>query len=315
MLNDYLNKFRKLRIDRSHGIAPHKPILLISILQAFKNNLITDEKIYITPELVALFKSNWSALVTTDHHCQFVYPFFYMRSEKFWRLEPKRGYELFVKESQGIKSFNTLNDAVDYAEVDVELARLMKGAVSNGVLLTTLLDTYFPLTKERFKEYGSLSIISDLEDKILNEDAALYQEEVKKLIVNKEEEEIYLRGATFKKKIPMIYNNTCCISGLKIDATVNISMIDACHIMPFKVSFNDTITNGMALCPNLHRAFDRGIISIDENYRVEVSDAFMESDSDYGIRKFRGRSILLPEVKKYYPSQENLEWHRRFVFR
>src|SRR5690606_12951008 len=95
-LPQYLHKFKKLRIDRSHGIAPHKPVLLMSVLQMYYNKLITDEKIYITPELVVLFKSNWSSLVTTDHHCQFTYPFFYMRSEGFWVLVPKRGYEAFL---------------------------------------------------------------------------------------------------------------------------------------------------------------------------------------------------------------------------
>ncbi|MFC4198185.1 HNH endonuclease [Pedobacter jamesrossensis] len=32
--------------------------------------------------------------------------------------------------------------------------------------------------------------------------------------------------------------------------------------VPFNVSHNDKVTNGIALCPNLHRAFDRGLVSI-----------------------------------------------------
>jgi len=30
--------------------------------------------------------------------------------------------------------------------------------------------------------------------------------------------------------------------------------------------------NGLALCPNLHRAFDRGLIAISDDYRVVVSE-------------------------------------------
>jgi putative restriction endonuclease len=64
-LSKYLKAFKKLRLDRSHGVAPHKPILLISVLQAYQNKLISDNKVYLTPELVALFKANWNSLITT----------------------------------------------------------------------------------------------------------------------------------------------------------------------------------------------------------------------------------------------------------
>lgn len=93
LLEKYLLSFRKLRIDRSHGIAPHKPILLISVLQAFKNNLIANPRIYITPELVALFKNNWSLLVTSNHDCRFALPYCHLTSDKFWKLIPKPGFE------------------------------------------------------------------------------------------------------------------------------------------------------------------------------------------------------------------------------
>jgi putative restriction endonuclease len=57
-----------------------------------------------------------------------------------------------------------------------------------------------------------------------------------------------------------------------VDATINVTMVDACHIVPFSISYDDTITNGLALCPNLHRAFDRGLIAISDDYRVVVSE-------------------------------------------
>ena len=67
ILNKYLNFFKKLR--RAHnkqiGKAPHKPILLISLAQLIRNNVITSNKIFITPELVLAFKSNWNSLVET----------------------------------------------------------------------------------------------------------------------------------------------------------------------------------------------------------------------------------------------------------
>ena len=135
-------------------------------------------------------------------------------------------------------------------------------------------------------------------------------------MAQKDEEEIFLRGSIFKREIPKIYNNTCCISGMKIDSTFNASMIDACHIVPFSESYNDTITNGIALCPNLHRAFDNGFIGVDDNYRVIINSNFIESaDSTYQIKSFEGKEILLPTSKKYLPAKSNFELHRgRFNF-
>lgn len=115
-------------------------------------------------------------------------------------------------------------------------------------------------------------------------------------------------------QIPRIYNNTCCISGLKIDSKLSFSMIDACHIRPFSESHDDTITNGISLCPNLHRAFDRGIISISNDYKVMVSPLFTEDDNVYGIRQFENKSILLPLNEEHRPFISNLEWHRENIF-
>jgi putative restriction endonuclease len=93
LLQKYLKAFEKLRIDKAHGDAPHKPILLLSVLQTFQNGLNTSQRIYITPELVALFKSNWSLLVTTKHDCRFALPFYHLTSDKFWKIIPKSGFE------------------------------------------------------------------------------------------------------------------------------------------------------------------------------------------------------------------------------
>lgn len=81
-------KFQKLRVDRTHGVAPHKPILLLSILQSYRSGVIRDDRVYITPELVALFKANWNLLVITSHDCNISYPFYHLKSSGFWKLIP-----------------------------------------------------------------------------------------------------------------------------------------------------------------------------------------------------------------------------------
>lgn len=316
-LQKYLNRFKKLRIDRSHGLAPHKPILLISVLQLFQNNLITGPRIYLSPELVALFKSNWNALVTTNHDCRISYPFYYLKSEKFWTLIPKNGFDNIEKLGSVTKSFTNLNSAIDCAIIDEDLFNLVKDKKSNEILTHFLLDEYFAESKSNFNHLstGQQNLFSEIENKILNEPTAEYQKEIKKLLEQKNEEEIFLRGSLFKREIPRIYNNTCCISGMRVDAIMNASMIDACHIVPFSVSYDDTVTNGNALCPNLHRAFDRGLIAIDDNYQVVVSNTFKEDKTTYSIKAFHGIQIKLPNSVNYYPVLDNFQWHFKNIFK
>jgi putative restriction endonuclease len=229
-LTKYCNIFAKLRVDRTHGIAPHKPILLISVLQLFASKFIKENRIYLTPELVALFRENWAKLVTTQHDCRISYPFYYLRSDKFWHLKPKNNLIEVSSLGSLVKSFLKLNEAIDFASFDQELFALLEEKLNCDILITLLLDTYFPETKNGFNKSNSNNEIEHIEQQILKEDAVEYVAEVKKLIREKKEEEIYLRSSIFKREVPKIYNYTCCISGMRIDTMENISMVDACHI-------------------------------------------------------------------------------------
>lgn len=319
LIETYVKAFQKLRVDRSHGgEAPHKPILLLSILQAVKTGLITDNKVFITPELMALFKANWSQLVSdSNYSSKLALPFFHLRSEGFWTLVAREGNDSQLLLSSSISSISRLDSLVEYALLKEELFLLMIQERENALLQQALMQHYFPGRSESLiavaVEYQSL--LTEAEDKIIHETPADYKKEIEALLAQKDEEEVFFRSSVFKKEIPKIYHNACCISGLRIDSTLNLSMIDACHIRPFSISRDDTITNGISLCPNLHRAFDRGLISISNEYRVLVSSAFTENDTLYGIKQFEGKLIALPTNQAHWPLVENLEWHRERVFR
>ncbi|MEI6766897.1 MAG: HNH endonuclease [Bacteroidota bacterium] len=313
----YIHCFTNLRRDYSFGGAPHKPILLLSLIENVEQGLIVDEKIFITPDLVASFKSNWSNFVITKHTMKFAMPFFYMKSEPFWKLIPKSGYDLIVKAKYSLESFANLNSAIEYALLDKELFFCLSQRESREVLRLSILNKYFPYNKSQ--AHAGKDYISEITSDILTEKPATYKEKLEKmqekLEVDTYNEEVFIRGNVFKRVVPKIYNNTCCISGLNISATFTLSMVDACHIVPFSESHDDTITNGLALSPNMHRAFDRGLITINENYIVIVSERFTEeSVSPFSIKQFKGKQILLPSDKHFYPSAQNLIWHQKVKF-
>jgi putative restriction endonuclease len=316
-LPKYLHHFSKLRRDAKNGGAPHKPVLLLAVLELVRLGEIYTNRIEITPELVLEFKSIWSKLVYTQHTANFALPFYHMKSEPFWRLVTNAGMTIPVTSSNSIKSLGALKESVAFAEIDKDLFELMKDPLSHAVLEEGLLDQYFPETKSNFRKIGD-DLFSQLETQILQEDREAYSERITELkeTLSKEqfEEEIFVRGGVFKREVPKIYDYQCAISGMRVESTTNAQLVDACHIIPFAISKNDTITNGISLSPNLHRAFDRGLITINNDYIVRVSPAIKEKDSPYSLKQFEGKQILLPTNVNYYPSLENLTWHRTECF-
>jgi putative restriction endonuclease len=304
-LSFYIKKFGKLNRAVVRGEkAPHKPVLLLAVIKQFDEHRISENKICITPLLVADFKDYWHKLVTGETFTpNFSLPFFHLQSDGFWHLQTKPGLHILKTSSNSIRSFGHLKEVVDYAYVESDLYALLLNEHNREVLKQTLISTYFPSHQVPGNEN---QLVAQIIQQILHESPAVYKTKANSF----DEEEVFIRSGVFKKEIPKIYNYTCCISGMRIIAG-DIQMIDACHIVPFSESHDDTITNGISLCPNLHRAFDRGLLSIDENYKV-ILKPFSENDNNiYSIKQFEGKDIMLPANSEYLPLQYNLEKHRQ----
>ncbi|GHT08685.1 hypothetical protein FACS189432_04560 [Bacteroidia bacterium] len=72
------------------------------------------------------------------------------------------------------------------------------------------------------------------------------------------------------------------------------------------------IALGIALCPNLHRTFDRGLISISDNYTILINRSFVENQkSTFNLSRFAGKQVFLPYTKELYPDLGNIAVHRK----
>ena len=314
-IEQYLHVFKNLRRARNNGGAPHKPVLLLGVLEGVARGEIVENRIFITPELILCFKEYWSKLVFTQHHMNLSLPFFHMRTEGFWRLQCWPGKVLPMTKSNSIKSFKALVETVMYAEIDEELFTCMSDPVSNQILKDELLRLYFPGVSNLIIHNDELQQRTDA---LLQLDRTRYKEQLEKIVRGQSDEaiqeEYFVRGALFKKEVPKQYDYTCAISRMRIVSFENIQMVDACHIVPFSVSQDDTIKNGICLSPTLHRAFDRGLITITEDYKVKVSPVVREASSAASLGQFNGITILAPPHPAYMPSKDNLVWHGREVY-
>lgn len=298
------------------GLAPHKPVLLLAVIDGFEKGWITGKNVYISDELLTLFYDYWNLLVDTPHTANFALPFYHLSSETsgIWQLNCFPGKAVPLTKSNSIKSFKALRETVLSAVLSDEFYKSLQFTEQRKELKETLVNTYFP-----HKTF------------VLHQRTVLYSEEVKKEIVYdpsenyarkvirkfeqmnvaEREEEMILRSHIFKHAILEQYDQRCAVSGMKIAFNGNVSMVDACHIVPFAESYDDTITNGIALSPTFHRAFDRGLLTITDDYKVLVHPKVKDYYPQVGIQQYHQQPIELPNDSRFYPSAQKLAQHRK----
>ncbi|GAB2962132.1 HNH endonuclease [Hymenobacter coalescens] len=309
----YLHRFTHLRVatSRQHGEAPYKPALLLAVLDGIEDGSIQDNRIYITPELLAAFRSlcrdlSTSALFRAN---DFSLPFYHLSGDGFWHLRTLPGLEVLLTASRSVKSFRSLRDTVEYAYLDEPLWALLQETGAREELRQALLGRYFPQTRFRYQPRAGAAEVLALRQHILAEPAALYQ--IRQAPAD--ELQVAIRSGVFKRVVLEAYDFTCAVSGLRLVSTQGAPnpLLDACHIVPWAVSYDDRISNGVALCPNLHRAFDRRLFWVDDDFRVRMAQCFREqSGQDYGIRRFEGQILRLPAEPAWQPSRENFRAQR-----
>jgi len=115
----------------------------------------------------------------------------------------------------------------------------------------------------------------------------------------------------FRDMILASYDSRCCITGLPIP-----ELLIASHIVPWAADTTNRMNPRNGLCLNaLHdKAFDAGLITVDESFRVVVSSRVREiakPDTEL-IMDYAGAPITLP--KRFLPDQNLLEYHRTNIF-
>ena len=312
ILQKYLQKIKKLRIDRAHGAAPNKPILLLAVIELIEQGQIRENIIPPSPSLFEFFMKYWS--IVTDRRPNLALPFFHLKRDGFWHLHANEGYEIALRVATQIKTVSRLREIVAFASFDEKLFRLLTNAHDREVIRQTLIDTYFTDFKADIE-----SLITEEQQIDKYRQALLRQVEqtfssLQTLAPTESEDPI--RTAGFRQAIMRIYNYTCAVCQLYVLTLDGESVTEAAHIIPFKISGNNDVRNGISLCKLHHWAFDLGLISLDRNYEVIVSELMSErGPTEWLLTTLRGKPILLPEHNELSPAQDALTWHREEVFK
>lgn len=116
----------------------------------------------------------------------------------------------------------------------------------------------------------------------------------------------------FRRAVLSSYRGRCCISGLS-----DTRLLMASHIVPWSSDKTNRLnpSNGLCLSAIHDKAFDRGLITISDNYEVMLSEQLRRNEDAFVAQIFlplEGRKIELPE--KFIPSVTFLSYHRNKIF-
>lgn len=174
-LRHYIDAFSSLHTAKVKGYkAPHKAVLLISIIDLIEEGQILGPQIKLTEELVNRFNEVWSRYLGTSviFTPDITKPFFHLQHESFWRLVTKEEAALrmaaedtlFVAERKrtadlprGSYSVKAMRSAFAYAEIDTLLFHVLQNNDARAMLRVILINEY--LTNHPTKTMPNLSAI------------------------------------------------------------------------------------------------------------------------------------------------------------
>lgn len=310
-LNYYARKFANLRVYRAHGIAaPHKPILLLSVLTLIEQGLLLHNRILLSAELIAAFLKLWSKLGSESHNADIGMPFFHLRGDGFWHFKPNPGFEALLSSGAKVRAVGVLRQALEYAYLDEELFEILQNPQERSILTRVLIDSWFTDKTVDIEQLLQVNAFGELQETLQRSGGKVYQPEELE-----DEQTTIVRDATFRRVIVSTYEYRCAFCGLQIIDSKSQNVVDGAHIKPFSKFYDDRIDNGLSLCKTHHWAFDRGWFSLNNDYTIVVADNLREdSPNARPMGEFSGDRLNLPSQQQYYPRLEALQWHRENVF-
>jgi putative restriction endonuclease len=238
-LEQYKLAFSKLRSDVKRywppttlHRAPHKPFLLLAIMDLIANDQIKSNFVELNAELMDTFDFYWETLIGKERESNILMPFYHMVSEDFWYLVPILGMEQALASVGRIKSYRQFNQVALGAKFNDDLFALLSMPDTRDNLRRVLIEKYFTpdvrseivrveeTTADSF-EY-SRELIDRLKGRFTLKEAP--------------DAETYLtesRTVAFRRVVVESYKHTCSFCRLRVLTPEGRTAVAAAHIVPW----------------------------------------------------------------------------------
>ncbi len=296
LFQSLIDKISNLKVWKKKGLrAPHKPFLILLTLasiQQGKERLILFKDI--EPPLKKMLEQFGNKYARAE------FPFYYLQNDGFWEVF---GGETVIGSG--------------YAQpVPKHRNLLIDGGYRGGFTE----EIYRMLRNERYKMLRNesdllIQVAQHTLDKFF--DNSLHKSIVKSAGLNMEiapPEDVM--DPEFREEVLNAYKRMCCIC--RFDSLFNkqINSLEVAYIHWPNDGGVIEINNSVALCTNHYDAFNYGVFTIDDKYRILVTRRFRGVENmKQVVNNYNTKHIILPPRKLLHPASESLIWHHDNVFR
>ena len=214
----YEDKFARLNVGRvgTHE-RPHKPVMLLALLDLFAQGTIKENRITYSPELLELFAEYFEAVREPGDQPTPINPFFYLRGDKFWHHHPRPGQEALLIALQappGVKAFQAISD---YVFLDDELFAILQERDNRAALREVLINRYFSSKRSKVCALAEReSEISDYQRKLDEGDRMAESPDVPE----------FVRDTAFSRIVRRAYDYRCAACGLRVVLEGGLYIVD-----------------------------------------------------------------------------------------
>lgn len=289
-----LTKLNPASAKQGHsGTAPHKPLLLLSILDMVEAGELPSRTFARTAGMVLRFR-NYGSIVADrwPTRLDLRMPFYYLKSQDFWTV-----HEADMRPASSPES-------AAFCEMHPEFYELLASPDFRLKARMVLIQKYFP-PAEQVALFEMIGIAG-----------AGIKEGAAPQVLEEATEAAKRKGrcARFAVQVVTKYQFTCALTGYRCLTVDGAAIVDAAHIEPWAKGQNDDLENGLALCKNAHWAFDEGLWSVDDHWRIVVAhERFHETGpAAFQLAPYAGRSPQFAEGANLRPKMEFFRSHRRY---
>lgn len=121
-----------------------------------------------------------------------------------------------------------------------------------------------------------------------------------------------LHQSFFRRVVLAGFEDQCCVCDLNVPL-----LLVASHIIPWSERSETRLDprNGLCMCALHDRAFDRGLLTVREDFSIQISVRLKKTDSNFvkaTLVAYHGEKARLP--KRFLPLPDYLDWHTERVF-
>lgn len=144
----YADAFSHLHVKVTFGQrAPHKAIMLISVIDLIETGVIDFPVIHYTQQLESQFRHNWQRYIAylDGFNCSPSLPFWHLEHEGFWKLVLKEDCSKTKKELNDARIYNSpkrMMSVVNYATIDLDLFNILQDSCARAKLRVLLISMY-----------------------------------------------------------------------------------------------------------------------------------------------------------------------------